>query len=169
MGNKESLPRGCVQFMSAGTGVAHSEMNDSSDTCRFLQLWITPDRRGHAPQYGSSIYSKADRHNRLLHILGGTGQAPAWPQSHSPNSIHLHQDANVYVSESDPGTTFDVSLGARRQAYLVCIEGDMSVNGVQLGQRDGARLLGGDGATSLSMTAGAAGAHFLMVEMPGSS
>lgn len=24
MGNKEALPRGCVQYMSAGTGVTHS-------------------------------------------------------------------------------------------------------------------------------------------------
>lgn len=38
MGNRESLPRGCVQFMSAGSGVTHSEMNDGSEVCRFLQV-----------------------------------------------------------------------------------------------------------------------------------
>lgn len=52
IGNKEALGRGCVQYMSAGTGVTHSEMNDGDATCRFLQLWITPDARGHKPQYG---------------------------------------------------------------------------------------------------------------------
>jgi hypothetical protein len=38
MGNGESLPRGCVQYMSAGTGVVHSEMNEGDKTCRFLQV-----------------------------------------------------------------------------------------------------------------------------------
>lgn len=166
MGNREALPRGCVQYMSAGTGISHSEMNDGDQTCRFLQLWITPDRRGHVPQYGSSQYDKADRHNRLLHILGGTGAIPSWPSVHSPNSIKLNQDANVFVSENDPGTRFDVPLGAGRQAYVVCIEGDMTVNGEQLAQRDGARVLGADAQPStLSLAAGPQGAHFLMVEM----
>ncbi len=73
-------------------------MNDGDQTCRFLQLWITPDRRGHVPQYGSSQYDKADRHNRLLHILGGTGAIPTWPSVHSPNSIKLNQ-----VSERGEG------------------------------------------------------------------
>lgn len=158
------------------------EMNDGDQTCRFLQLWITPDRRGHVPQYGSSQYDKADRHNRLLHILGGTGAIPSWPSVHSPNSIKLNQvgegraraallqadcldlgnnksraskpssallsyalalqlyplsilfapppqDANVFVSENDPGTRFDVPLGAGRQAYVVCIEGEPGAGG----------------------------------------
>jgi redox-sensitive bicupin YhaK (pirin superfamily) len=38
MGNYESLPRGCVQYMSAGTGVVHSEMNDGDKTTRFIQV-----------------------------------------------------------------------------------------------------------------------------------
>ncbi|PNW78730.1 hypothetical protein CHLRE_09g388208v5 [Chlamydomonas reinhardtii] len=168
MGNREALPRGCVQYMSAGTGVTHSEMNDGDETCRFLQIWLTPDRRGHAPQYGSTRYERADRHNRLLRILGGTGPAPAWPQLHSPHSISLHQDANVIVSESDAGTRFDLSLGPRRQAYLICIEGDMQVNDQKLGMRDGARIVGGGSEAApapLSITAGSTGAHFLVVEM----
>jgi redox-sensitive bicupin YhaK (pirin superfamily) len=38
MGNQEALPRGCVQYMSAGTGVIHSEMNEGDTTCRFIQV-----------------------------------------------------------------------------------------------------------------------------------
>jgi len=41
MGNKESLPRGAVQYLSAGSGIRHSEMNDGTKTTRFLQVWIT--------------------------------------------------------------------------------------------------------------------------------
>jgi redox-sensitive bicupin YhaK (pirin superfamily) len=64
---------GCVQYLSAGTGITHSEMNDGDVTCRFIQVWISPDQRGHKPQYGSREFTKADRHNKLLQILGGTG------------------------------------------------------------------------------------------------
>lgn len=75
MGNKESLGRGSVQYLSAGTGITHSEMNDGGVVCRllslccslllwlinyhsrisrFLQIWIMPAKRGEIPQYGSS-------------------------------------------------------------------------------------------------------------------
>ena len=37
------------------------EMNDGDETCRFLQLWIAPDAKGHTPQYGSTPYLKEDR------------------------------------------------------------------------------------------------------------
>ncbi|KAG2483008.1 hypothetical protein HYH03_018088 [Edaphochlamys debaryana] len=169
MGNREALPRGCVQYMSAGTGVTHSEMNDGDAVCRFLQIWLTPDRRGHKPQYGSSRYSKADRHNRLLQILGGTSTPPQWAGSHCPDTVKVNQDAHVYVSEADAGTTYDLSLGAGRRAYLACIEGDLTVNGVALATRDGARLRGAEGAggapAPLTLTAGDKGAHFMLIEM----
>eukprot|EP00195_Chlamydomonas_chlamydogama_P006945 CAMPEP_0202890082 /NCGR_PEP_ID=MMETSP1392-20130828/591_1 /ASSEMBLY_ACC=CAM_ASM_000868 /TAXON_ID=225041 /ORGANISM="Chlamydomonas chlamydogama, Strain SAG 11-48b" /LENGTH=281 /DNA_ID=CAMNT_0049573573 /DNA_START=241 /DNA_END=1085 /DNA_ORIENTATION=+ len=159
MGNKEALPRGCVQYMSAGTGVTHSEMNDESETCRFLQLWITPDKKGHKPQYGSSTYDKEDRHNRLLQILGGTAPPPAWPNVNRTHEININQDANVFVSESDAGTSFNIPLSHSRQAYLVCIEGGMTVNDVTLNVRDGARVMGSPGGeTSLSLQAGKEGA-----------
>ena len=76
MGNKESLGRGAVQYLSAGTGITHSEMNDGAERCRlvcaqrpvcrcepkpvdasavrFLQIWIMPEKRGETPQYGSN-------------------------------------------------------------------------------------------------------------------
>lgn len=90
LGNIESLGRGSVQYLSAGTGVSHSEMNQGNTTCRFLQIWFMPVATGHKPQYGSSIYTKADRHNTLLRILGGTGGKPKW-NSTDGQPISLHQ------------------------------------------------------------------------------
>ncbi len=59
-------------------------MNEGSETCRFLQLWITPDRKGHTPQYGSSTYKDSDRLDKLLLILRGTSEPPAFPVSVEP-------------------------------------------------------------------------------------
>ncbi|KAF6258903.1 RmlC-like cupin [Scenedesmus sp. NREL 46B-D3] len=169
MGSSEALPRGCVQYMSAGRGVTHSEMNDHDETCRFIQVWLTPDTTAPGygePKYGSTRYTKADRHNQLLHMLSGTGPSPAW---HSVNGgmapIRLHQDGNVFVSESDAGAAYELQLAARRQAYILCMEGSMRVNSDQLQARDAAKLKGADDSATLLKLSTAEGAHFMVIEM----
>lgn len=101
------------------------EMNDHEERCRFLQVWLTPNRKGHKPQYGSTTYTKADRHNQLLHILSGVGPEPSWQRTNRTGCIKLHADANVFVSENDAGVRYELELGPSRQAYLVCAEGKL--------------------------------------------
>ncbi|KAJ3106689.1 hypothetical protein HDU97_005841 [Phlyctochytrium planicorne] len=56
MGNVETLPRGSVQFTSAGTGIMHSEMNNSRDTpVHFLQLWAKPNAQKLKPSYATTF------------------------------------------------------------------------------------------------------------------
>lgn len=128
-----------------------------------------PDRRGHEPQYGSQSYRLEDRWNRLLQILGGNkGSEPTqWPNYHAKGELNrLHQDANVLVSEMEPGFQHSIELGADRQAYLVCIEGSLDVNGgaMSLAERDAMAVQAAQPAP-LVLKAGDKGAHFLMVEM----
>ena len=54
------------------------------------------------------------------------------------------QDANVFVSECDAGTKFNIELGAKRQAYLICIEGDLAVNNETMTTRDAAEAVADD-------------------------
>lgn len=167
MGNKEALPRGCVQYLSAGTGITHSEMNDGSEVCRFLQIWLSPDRRGHTPQYGSTVYEKKDRHNKLLHILGGTKGQPDWePAKGSTSKIKLHQDANVYVSETDADVEYNITLSPQRQIYMVCIEGSMDVGAHSLKTRDAIEIVAGDSSGEpVRIKAKESGMHFMLIEM----
>eukprot|EP00873_Tetraselmis_striata_P040819 jgi/Tetstr1/461083/TSEL_006229.t2 len=46
MRNRESLGRGCVHYMSVGTGVMHSEMNEGDKTCRVVPEWKNINLRG---------------------------------------------------------------------------------------------------------------------------
>lgn len=50
IGHRSSLRAGEVQRMSAGTGIVHSEINGTAESCRLLQIWIEPSRRGPSPQ-----------------------------------------------------------------------------------------------------------------------
>ena len=52
--------------MSAGTGIAHSEMNSSpSSEVHFLQMWVPPDTNGHPPRLRA-----AGRHCRARAVAG---------------------------------------------------------------------------------------------------
>ncbi len=56
MGNARTLLPGQVQYMSAGTGVYHSEHNlQSTEDLRLMQIWILPDRSGHQPAFQYSV------------------------------------------------------------------------------------------------------------------
>jgi len=47
MGNTAVMRAGDVQRISAGTGIAHSEFNDSpAEPVHLLQIWIMPDQQG---------------------------------------------------------------------------------------------------------------------------
>jgi redox-sensitive bicupin YhaK (pirin superfamily) len=69
----------------------------------------------------------------------------------------------VYVSELDAGATINFDVGADRQAYLLCIEGQLNVNSETLEERD-AMEIRGEVKLALSAPQNSKG-HFLLVEM----
>lgn len=151
MGNEETLSRGHVQYMSAGTGVFHSEFNLGDETLRFLQIWILPDRAGHKPNYGDVRFNWEDRKNKWLHMVSSTtGDAP----------VKIHQDANIYSLELDEEKSIDFPVNEGRQAYLVQIEGSASVNDVELNERDGLEIV----EENITIQA-KENAHILLIEL----
>lgn len=76
------------------------------------------------------------------------------------------QDANVFVSEAEAGVSQEISLDQNRQAYLICIEGDLAVNEVELTIRDAIEIVPQESSPfEVRLTAGATGSHFLLIEM----
>jgi redox-sensitive bicupin YhaK (pirin superfamily) len=109
MGNERTLHRGEVQYMSAGTGVMHSEFNHhKSQDLRLLQIWILPPKKGLEPHYGDVSYKEAERKNRLLHVASN---------KEDDVKVKLYQDVNIYVSELDLGKEIDFDMDASRQIY----------------------------------------------------
>src|SRR6476620_3637671 len=151
MGNQNTITRGHVQYMSAGTGVFHSEMNHGDDTLRLLQIWILPDQAGYAPNYGDYRFNYEDRHNQWLHMVSSQeGNAP----------IKINQDANIYSLELDKDKEISFPVKEGRQAYLVQIEGKSTINDITLDMRDAMEIVEEDIQIKATETS-----HFLVVEM----
>lgn len=130
MGHRQTLSRGQVQYMSAGTGVLHSEYNMGESPLRFLQIWILPEKRDLAPNYGDFRFNLSDRNGKWLPI------AASVHNTKSPAPIKIHVDVNIYATIIEAGseTSFDFKPG--RQGYLVFIEGRAEVEKICLSMRD---------------------------------
>lgn len=60
MGNKEQVPAGEFQIMSAGTGIRHSEYNPSNtEKLHLYQIWIMPQENGITPRYEQRRFDAA--------------------------------------------------------------------------------------------------------------
>jgi len=151
MGNKERLGRGSMQYLSAGTGITHSEMNESDEPVHVIQTWILPQAKDLQPQYGSKVFDPKTRHNKWLHLIAPQG---------TPNVINIYQDANMYVSEVDQGETLTFELREQRQLYVKVMEGEANINDLLFKDGDAAKVVDED----LNVEA-LSDVHILLVEM----
>ncbi|WP_071396207.1 pirin family protein [Bacillus tuaregi] len=151
MGNQKTITRGEVQYMSAGTGVLHSEHNYRDHTLRMLQIWIFPDERGYKPNYGDYRFKWDDRHNKWLHMVSSKeGTAP----------IKINQDVNLYSLELSQDNEIHFPVKEGRQAYLIQIEGASTINETTLTARDALEIVEEDITIQASEAS-----HFLVIEM----
>src|SRR5690349_20973389 len=120
IGNGRVINAGEMQYMSAGTGVLHSEFNPAKDEAtRLLQIWIVPDEKGVKPAYAER--SMKDAETGRLHLLTSkTGR---------DGSVAIHQDAELWLGRLNAGQQVTHSLGAQRHAWLHVAEGEINVNG----------------------------------------
>jgi len=137
METRDTLGRGSVQFMTAGTGVHHSEHNlHPTEPLRFLQLWIVPRTSNLPPNYGG--FESKDislRKNKWQHLVTDVRNSENVP-------IKINQDVNIYVAELDQGSKVEFKVQEDRQVYFVCVEGKTILNGESLTQHDAAEIVG---------------------------
>jgi len=151
MGNKESLGRGSMQYLSAGTGITHSEKNEGNEEVHLIQTWILPREKNKTPQYGSKVFNDEDRHNTWLHLIA--------PED-TEDVTNIYQDAHMYVTELDNGKKLAFELGTDRQAYVKVMEGEVRINDFVCREGDAAQI-----EDENVVLKGIAHAHLLMIEM----
>jgi len=125
------LPAGSVQRMTLGSGALHSEQNASKDDpMRFIQIWILPDTPNLEPKVEQRVFTRDDRTDRLLKVIGPEGG----------DVVTVHQDASVSVTSLSPGVEVTHAIGEGRGAYVYLIDGAATFDGEGVTTGDAAKV-----------------------------
>lgn len=130
MGNSGTITSGEVQVMSAGTGIQHSEFNHLADAdLKLLQIWLFPNKANVTPRYQQITLPRAQK-NAFQQILS---------PSPEDDGVWIHQNAWFHLGEFEKGTSVSYALKspATNGVYAFVIEGDVTIAGQSLNQRDG--------------------------------
>ena len=132
MGNGSVIKPGDVQYMSAGTGVAHSEFNASDKTpVHMYQIWMFPDKQGYTPTYDQKHFSAVEKQGKLRLVVSSDGR---------DGSVKIRQGNELYATVLAPGESVKHSLQSERHAYVQVARGSVTLNGTKLAAGDGAAV-----------------------------
>ena len=129
MGNSAVIREGDIQVMSAGTGVQHSEYNNSPDKeINLFQLWLFPNKQNVKPRYDQLPIRSLHQKNEFFQILS---------PSANDQGVWIHQDAWMHILDADQDQSFDYVLQSPENGvYLIVIEGEVEVDNQTLFRRD---------------------------------
>jgi redox-sensitive bicupin YhaK (pirin superfamily) len=152
-GNHGIIEPGLAQRMSAGTGIAHSEMNASRTApVHLVQMWVLPDTEGLTPGYEQRSVGEALATGELVPVASGKGHDGA---------ITIHQkDAVLWVGRLAAGKTVTVPDAPHVHVYVARGSATLDDAG-ELGEGDAARLTD---AGAPSLTAGPDGTEVIIWE-----
>jgi len=126
MGNKEQVPAGEFQIMSAGTGVRHSEYNPSkTEKLHLYQIWIIPQETGITPRYEQRRFDAEQGKQLVLSPDARDG------------SLKVNQDMELYrwALLKDEQSVHQIS--ADRRVWIQVVKGEVSINGTKATTADG--------------------------------
>lgn len=121
MGNGSTIYPNDIQYMSAGTGVTHSEFNNSkTKDVRLYQIWILPDKRNVTPKYDQKNFPKEAKLNQLKLIVSNDGKN---------DSIAINQDTNLYASVLEQDKEINFKIPENRHIWIQVAKGNLLLNG----------------------------------------
>lgn len=154
VGGHGVIHAGEVQRMTAGTGIAHSEINVSeTKPVKLLQMWVLPERAELKPSYEQKQFTTEQRAGVLLPIASGQD---------TPGAVKIHQDATFYVSRLNPGDQVEHRLKSGRRAFFYLIEGEVQVGDEKMSAGDQARITDG---TEIRIT-GSQPSEIILIDLP---
>ncbi|WP_033958078.1 pirin family protein [Psychroserpens jangbogonensis] len=131
MGNKRAIEIGEVQVMSAGTGLTHSEFNDSkTDEVNFLQLWIIPEELSVEPNYEQRLFPVEGKKNQLQTVVAPKDKLEG-------DALPISQQAYIYRTSLDSDNAIDLQLKSKQNGfYIFVVDGEIEVANNTLEKRD---------------------------------
>ena len=135
LGNGRVIKAGEFQYMSAGSGVLHSEFNPQSDKpTHFLQIWIQPREQGGEPRYQDFDTAEKRVKNGLFLLASPDGEQ---------GSAAIRQDARIHFGDLAAEATIDVPADERYPfAWVQVIKGGIKISDTELSAGDGAAIEG---------------------------
>ena len=127
-GSSGIIEKGEIQFMSAGTGVVHSEMNASAtEAVKFLQIWVIPNKNNITPRYGQMKYEINDNEIQTL----------IQPEA-KEGCLRLQQNAWFKMAKFDAGKEIELKVEDPKNngIYLFVLNGALEVDEKSLQTRD---------------------------------
>jgi redox-sensitive bicupin YhaK (pirin superfamily) len=125
------LKTGEVQVMSAGTGLMHSEMNNSSsEKVNLFQIWIIPNQQGVEPRYDQKLFEIVKRKNKLQTLVSSIS-------NEVEGSLVIHQNAKISRIDLDENTNFIYKLTSDiNGVFVMNIKGEILIENDKLMKRD---------------------------------
>lgn len=126
MGNGSIIKPGEIQRMSAGTGIHHSEFNNSStEELHLLQIWVLPEKKGISPSYEQK---KIDQKRNQLVLLGTPDP--------THDAVKIHQHIELYAGYFDRAHSVSCVLD-NQDTWIQLIDGALNVNETEIKAGDG--------------------------------
>lgn len=151
MGNTKVIRKGEVQYMSAGTGVIHSEMNYAPESVHLYQLWFTPRTMRLPPMYDQRDFSEMEKNMLVLVVSGEKVES----------SIHFQSDATVYLCELEAGKNVAYEPQEGRGVFIYVTRGTVEIGGIPFSQGDQGRVIE-ESALSVTTTKSSA---FILIDV----
>ncbi len=128
-GREAVIQSGDVQIMSAGSGIQHSEHNNSkSDPVKFLQIWVFPKEANITPRYEQKSFTEDEKKNNFLTVVS--------PEKDAKN-IWINQDAYFSLGNLDADKEFAYQLhGKNNGVYIFLLDGKINAGDKELNNRD---------------------------------
>ena len=134
LGNKGRTEAGNLQVMSAGKGIAHSEMNLDKTDCVLFQLWIFPSQENVEPRWEAKEFPQEPAKGKLPLLVSGR------PEDKNSGALNIYQDAAIYGGNIKSGDTLSQEI--KHQSYVVVSKGEIGIDGNRIKQGDGAEITG---------------------------
>ena len=130
MGNGSIIQPGNLQYISAGTGVTHSEFNPSKENqTELYQIWMLPNQPGGEPLYMEKKLSDSESNGEMKLLFSGNGKDDSSP---------IRQNAQFWLGNGENQKSFAIEPSpALPHSWIQVVSGSVKAGDHLLNKADG--------------------------------
>lgn len=153
LGFKDEIQDGEVQWMTAGSGILHEEALPEAERLVGIQLWLN------LPSYKKMVdpeyHPIKKAHIQNINLGGGILKLIAGRYGELKGHEGKYQPLDFYQIEIEPESTVEIETDAEKSAFVFILEGEASIDGVLIEEKNAAKLSQGNNLRLSTDTKGA--------------